>query len=67
MAALYVSVKQLAERWDCNEMAVYRLVQSEKLPALRIGQAIRIPIAAVEQYEAENTTGTGKPRRPSEG
>lgn len=53
----HISVKGLAQRWDCNESAIYRQVHSKKLPALHIGQVIRIPIAAVEAYESENTTG----------
>ena len=53
----HISVKGLAQRWDCNLDAIYRQVKSGQLPALHIGQVIRIPIAAVESYESENTTG----------
>lgn len=57
MSAAYMSVKKLAERWDTHPMAVYRQVDSGRLPALRLGQSIRIPVAAVEECESANTTG----------
>lgn len=66
MTAAYISVKHLAERWATNTMAIYRQVESEKLPALRLGQSIRIPLAAVEEYERSNTSGAslnGKRKR----
>lgn len=55
--AQYMSVKQVAERWAINTMAVYRQVASGRLPALHLGQTIRIPIADVLRFEAENTSG----------
>ncbi|WP_139793024.1 helix-turn-helix domain-containing protein [Prescottella equi] len=53
----YMSVKQVAERWNINTMAVYRQVACGRLPALHLGQTIRIPIADVLRFEAENTSG----------
>lgn len=61
-ATTHISVKQLAERWDCPLSSIYRQVETLKLPALRIGQGIRIPLAAVERFEAENTTGLNPTR-----
>ncbi|NKV12202.1 excisionase family DNA-binding protein [Rhodococcus hoagii] len=55
--AKYMSVKQVAERWANNTMAVYRQVASGRLPALHLGQTIRIPVADVLRFEAENTSG----------
>lgn len=57
MAPEYMSVKALAERWGCSREVLYRQISSGRVPALRIGHAIRIPIAAVEQFERTNTTG----------
>lgn len=57
MSRTHLSVKELAERWECSREVLYQQVASGKIPALHIGQAVRIPIAAVEQYELENTTG----------
>ncbi|MYV26410.1 excisionase family DNA-binding protein [Rhodococcus sp. DSM 6344] len=57
MAVLYMSVKELAERWGCNLSSIYRQVKSGRLPALHVGNTIRIPIVAVEEFERSNTTG----------
>lgn len=46
-------VATLAERWDCSTGKVRALIRSGELPALRFGKLIRIPIAAVEAYEAK--------------
>ncbi|MCZ4615202.1 helix-turn-helix domain-containing protein [Rhodococcus qingshengii] len=57
MAALYMSVKELAERWNCDLTAIYRQVKARQLPALHVGKIIRIPVAAVEEFERSNTSG----------
>lgn len=57
MVVLYMSVKEVAERWNCDLTAIYRLVKSERIAALHVGNIIRIPIAAVEVFEKENTSG----------
>ncbi|MGM5069791.1 helix-turn-helix domain-containing protein [Rhodococcus qingshengii] len=57
MSRTHMTVKAIAERWDCDPNSVYRLVRSKSLPALHIGgKAIRIPVAAVEEFESSNTT-----------
>jgi len=45
------TVNELAERWKCTPLTVYRMVESGKLKCFRIGQGIRIPQAEVERYE----------------
>ncbi|MFC7450504.1 helix-turn-helix domain-containing protein [Rhodococcus daqingensis] len=57
MSATHISVKDLAARWGCTKVAIYRQVESGRIKALRIGQVIRIPLSAVEEYEHANTTG----------
>lgn len=59
----HMSVKALADRWDCHRSNIYRLVDSRQIDALHINQAIRIPIAAVEAYEAKCTTAAKRGRR----
>ncbi|EHK86415.1 helix-turn-helix domain-containing protein [Rhodococcus pyridinivorans] len=57
MNSTHMSVKQLAARWSCPVSAIYQQVRSGGLAALHIGQTIRIPIAEIERFEAQNTTG----------
>lgn len=51
MTSEVFTVEELAERWKCSQMSVYRMVESEKLKCFRVGHAIRIPREAVERYE----------------
>ena len=51
MTPEFFSVNDLASRWNCNPMSVYRLVESGKIKCFRIGRAIRIAKAEVERYE----------------
>ncbi|WP_172826989.1 helix-turn-helix domain-containing protein [Rhodococcus sp. KB6] len=51
-----MTVKAIAERWDCHVGVVYRQIATGKLAALHIGQGKRVPIAEVERFEQENTT-----------
>lgn len=46
------SVVTLAERWDCSESLIYKLVQQKKLRPFNIGTLIRIPVEEVERFEA---------------
>jgi hypothetical protein len=50
----YISPKQLAQRWSLSPAATYRLLGTV-LPTLKIGCSLRIPMIAVEQYEAAQT------------
>lgn len=43
----YTSVKGAATILDCHTDSVRRLIYSKKLPYIRIGRAIRIPISAL--------------------
>lgn len=52
------SLKTLAERWGCSDETVRQMVISKKLPAFRVGTMLRIPAAAVEEYEACKNTGS---------
>ncbi len=54
----HMTVKAIAERWDCHVGVVYRQIATGKLAALHIGQGKRVPIAEVERFEQENTTAT---------
>jgi excisionase family DNA binding protein len=36
---------------------VYAMAASGELPALRSGRSVRIPLAALERWIAQNTTG----------
>ena len=63
------SVRSLAERWDCSEGAVRKLIDNGTLNHFRIGVLIRISAAQVEEYEAcpppslsaSNDSETGSP------
>lgn len=56
MTVAYMTAKALAERWQCNPSVIYNQVTKGKIPALHIGNGIRIPVAAVEEFEQANTT-----------
>lgn len=58
MAAMYLTPRELAERWSCSARHVRRLCGSGALPAMRLGiESWRISLAAVEAYEAARTGG----------
>jgi excisionase family DNA binding protein len=46
----FLSVRQLAKRWQISMAHGYRMAGTE-IPALRIGGAVRIPLDAVEAFE----------------
>ena len=48
------TVAALAQRWECSETAVRRMIKREELQSFRIGALIRIPLAAVEAHECQN-------------
>lgn len=45
------SVAQLAERWDCSDSMVRKLIAQGRLQTFRIGALIRISAAEVERFE----------------
>ena len=47
----YVPVKAIAERFGVSVSTVYRLIQSGRLRAVKIGRAVRVPADAVNELE----------------
>lgn len=57
--AIYLTPREVAERWSCSARHVRRLCQSGELRAMRLGlDAWRISVAAVEAYELARTSGS---------
>lgn len=56
MDTALVDVGAVARRWGVRAMTVYRLVESGRLRAVRIGRALRFRLADIEAYEARHTT-----------
>jgi excisionase family DNA binding protein len=60
---LNLTVKQLADRWQCSIAAIYKLVHSEALPFFRIGtKGLRFRLSDIEDYEgcaSRNTEANG--------
>lgn len=57
----FYRISELAEILNLGRTATYQLVRSGKIPTIRIGRAIRIPVEALERWIAEqngNTTGS---------
>ena len=51
MPDVYYTVDELATRWKLSVKTVRRLIWAEKLKAIKIGVAIRVPDTEVERYE----------------
>lgn len=45
----YLSIKEVAERFNVGYMTIYKLVKDKKIPAVRIGWQWRIPESFLEQ------------------
>jgi excisionase family DNA binding protein len=43
-------VPELSERLDLSKATVYRMLQSGRLPGLRIAGSWRVPVAALERW-----------------
>ena len=56
MDTALVDVPAVARRWGVKAMTVYRLVESGRLRAVRIGRALRFRLTDIEAYEARHTT-----------
>lgn len=56
--ALYLTARQVADRWGCSMRQVQRLCTSGELRAMRLGSDWRITTAAVEAYEAAHANGS---------
>lgn len=55
--AVYLTVKQLAERWQCSEKMVRRLIESRELIVHRFGRLVRISLSDVVTYERIHRMG----------
>jgi excisionase family DNA binding protein len=55
---MFLTPRQVAERWGCSPRHVRRLCRSGELRAMRLGQdAWRISMEAVETFEQARTSG----------
>lgn len=63
----FATKRDLQRRWGCSETTVNRMIASGALPVTRISGSVRVPIAAVEFYEASRTTRGGTTPDPNEG
>jgi hypothetical protein len=55
----YLTPTLLAARWGFHVVSVWRMIRRERWPVAWIGRRIRIPLAFVEEYEAEATVRRG--------
>lgn len=49
------TVATLAERWDCSEGVIRKLIKDGELGCFRPGTLIRIPAEEVRRFESQNT------------
>jgi excisionase family DNA binding protein len=49
------SVATLAERWDCHQDVVRRLIAKGALQSFRVGALIRVSATEVERYECNGS------------
>jgi excisionase family DNA binding protein len=52
----FYTVKEVASHMRVSKMTVYRLLNSNELPSVRVGNSFRVPEVAVENYIKKNTT-----------
>ena len=45
------TVEDLAQRWNCSQMTIYRMIETNKLKCFKLGRAVRVTLAEVERYE----------------
>lgn len=50
-AKRFLTVAQLSQRWAISLAHAYRIVERGAIPSMRVGQAVRVPLEAVENYE----------------
>lgn len=55
----FLSVRQVASRWNLSERSVWRFLELKQLPTYRFGAARRILEADVEKFENERLIETG--------
>jgi excisionase family DNA binding protein len=61
-------VTSLAERWDCSPGKIRDMIRTGALPCLKLGKLVRIPVAAVYEFEAkcQNQTPPASAELPEE-
>lgn len=57
-------ISDIAERWECSEHHVRKVIESGELRAFRIGKLWRVRLDAIDEYEARAAVEP-KPPRPS--
>ncbi len=58
--ACFLTVTELAEKLRIGRNHAYELVRRNEIPHIRLGNVIRIPRHAFEQWIADRTEGTGR-------
>jgi len=58
----YLSPRQLATRWAFHAESVRRLVRAGRVPSIKLGSRVRIPLVAIEQIENESLRSRGVSR-----
>lgn len=52
-----------AARWEYHPESIRRLIRSGKLPAIRLGTRLRIPLKAIEEIENSGRIIRSNPKR----
>ena len=60
---VFLTIRELAERWRYSERQIRRLLKHQRIGAHRFGRSWRIALEDVEAYEAL----CRRPRRPFDG
>lgn len=55
-SSVFVSVREIATRWDISVATVRRMIWRKELPHLRLGSSVRVPLASIEEFESKMTT-----------
>ena len=58
-----LSPKATAARWEYHPESIRRLIRSGKLPAIRLGSRLRIPLQAIEEIENSGRIIRSNPKR----
>jgi excisionase family DNA binding protein len=56
-STLFLTPRQLHERWNFHPESIRRIIREGRLPAIRIGKRLRIALADVEAFEAASRIG----------
>ena len=54
MKKQYLSIREVAEEFDCTMQAVHCLLKKRKLPFFRFNSRYKIPIEAVREYKLKS-------------